>query len=134
MIVLSPVSANRPASDTGSSCRAARRLTTCPLAQAPRRNLAAQGAVPTGRRLRQTTLAPVARIRSRSPGCRSTRTLGRRSEDSDRAAEPVRCAGGALALFPCVAPSRWHTRQPLPCYVLDVGGPETLGQSTCRRG
>jgi len=51
------------------------------------------------------------------PACmpRSTRTRGRRSEDSDRR-------------------RTWHTRQRLPCYVLDVGGPETLGQSTCRRG
>ena len=68
---------------------------------------------------------------------RSTRTLGRGSEDSDRAAERCSCAhtaGWRTGLFPCVAPSRWHTRQPLPCYVLDVGGPETLGQSTCRRG
>ena len=52
----------------------------------------------------------------RSSMSRSARTLGRRAEDSP--------------------PSRrtWRTRQPLPCYVLDVGGPEALGQSTCRGG
>jgi GAF domain-containing protein len=31
--------------------------------------------------------------------------------------------------------TEWMAHTPaLPCYVLDVGGPETLGQSTCRRG
>src|SRR5262245_22064013 len=40
----------------------------------------------------------------------------------------------AQALFPCVAPSKWHTPPAPPCYVLGVGGPEPLGRSTCRPG
>src|SRR5262245_50825767 len=93
MIVLSTVSANRPASNTDSSCRVARRFTTRPLAQAPRgRNLAAQGAVSRGRRLRQITTE----TGSRSPGDSYLEvgdvSLGRRQR-ADRSPVVVKMGG-----------------------------------------
>ena len=57
--------------------------------------------------------------RAGGEGCRGAGHPSGMSKRFDRAAEPVRAphtTGWRTGLFPCVAPSRWHTRQ--PCRVM----------------